>query len=135
MRFALNSLAVVAGEWLLIHSDPEWLDRYGHRIEESRLPQSQEERLAVAELIGGDGSTLLAQIYAAEAPTWLRAHPGGRDPAPHLDAKLCLGRGTTPLAKQRQSAPGETGEATRPLIKKRATAKSARRGGPATKSM
>ena len=31
MRFALNSLAVVAGEWLLAHSDPEWLDRYGHR--------------------------------------------------------------------------------------------------------
>jgi transposase len=47
MRFALNSLAVVAGEWLLAHSDPEWLDRYGHRIEEARLPQSQEEREAV----------------------------------------------------------------------------------------
>jgi transposase len=31
MRFALNSLAIVAGEWLLAHSDPEWLDRYGHR--------------------------------------------------------------------------------------------------------
>lgn len=31
MRFAPGSLAVVAGEWLLAHSDPEWLDRYGHR--------------------------------------------------------------------------------------------------------
>jgi|SRR5450755_1262147 transposase len=41
MRFALNSLAVVAGDWLLEHSDPEWLDRYGHRIEEVRLPHSQ----------------------------------------------------------------------------------------------
>jgi transposase len=58
MRFALNSRAVVAGEWLLAQSDPEWLDRNGHRIEESRLPQSQEDRLAVAELIGRDGSTL-----------------------------------------------------------------------------
>ncbi len=31
MRFALNSLAVGASDWLLAHSDPEWLDRYGHR--------------------------------------------------------------------------------------------------------
>jgi len=75
MRFALHSIAVVAGEWLLAHSDPEWLDRYGHRIEESRLPQSQEDRLAVAELIGRDGSTLLAYTYAAEAPAWLREIP------------------------------------------------------------
>jgi transposase len=75
MRFALNSLAIVAGEWLLAHSDPEWVDRYGHRIEESRLPHSQEEREAVAELIGRDGSNLLTDLYAAEAPTFLREIP------------------------------------------------------------
>jgi transposase len=75
MRFALNSLAVVAGEWLLAHSDPEWLDRYGHRIEEARLPQSQEERQAVAELIGRDGSHLLADIDEASAPPFLREIP------------------------------------------------------------
>ena len=75
MRFALNSLAIVAGEWLLAHSDPEWVDRYGHRIEESRLPRSQEERQAVAELIGRDGSNLLTAIYAVEAPSWLREIP------------------------------------------------------------
>jgi transposase len=40
MRFALNSLAVVAGEWLLAHSDPQWLERYGHRIEASHLPST-----------------------------------------------------------------------------------------------
>ncbi len=75
MRFALNSLAIVAGEWLLAHSDPEWIDRYGHRIEESRLPQSQQERQSVAECIGRDGSNLLADIYAAEAPPFLREIP------------------------------------------------------------
>ena len=75
MRFALNSLAIVAGEWLLAHSDPEWVDRYGHRIEESRLPQSQEERQAVAELIGRDGSNLLTNIYEASAPLFLREIP------------------------------------------------------------
>ena len=38
MRFALNSLAVIAAEWLLQHSDETWLVRYGHRIEEGRFP-------------------------------------------------------------------------------------------------
>ena len=75
MRFALNSLAIVAGEWLLAYSDPEWVDRYGHRIEESRLPRSQEERQAVAELIGRDGSNLLRGIFAADAPAVLREIP------------------------------------------------------------
>jgi hypothetical protein len=41
----------------------------------SRLPQSQEERQAEALLIGRDGSTLLADIYAAGAPAWLREIP------------------------------------------------------------
>jgi len=71
MRFALNSLAIVAGEWLVAHSDPEWVDRYGHRIEETRLPRGQEERQAVAELIGRDGSNLLTDLYAADAPLFL----------------------------------------------------------------
>jgi len=75
MRFALTSLAIVAGEWLLAHSDPEWVDRYGHRIEESRLPRSQEQRQAVAELIGRDGSNLLRDLYAADAPAVLREIP------------------------------------------------------------
>ena len=75
MRFALNSLAIVAGEWLLAHSDPEWVDRYRHRIEESRLPRGQEERQAIAERIGRDGSQLLTDLYAAEAPISLREVP------------------------------------------------------------
>lgn len=75
MRFALGSLAIVAGDWLLAQSDPEWVDRYGHRIEESRLPRSQEGRQSVAEVIGRDGSTLLTEIFAVGAPSWLREIP------------------------------------------------------------
>jgi len=75
MRFALTSLAIVAGEWLLAHSDPEWVNRCGYRIEESRLPRSQEQRQAVAELIGRDGSNLLRDLYAADAPAVLREIP------------------------------------------------------------
>ena len=41
----------------------------------SRLPQSQEDRQAVAELIGRDGSNLLAALYAADAPAFLREIP------------------------------------------------------------
>jgi len=75
MRFALNSLATVAGDWLLEHSDPVWLDRYGHRIEEARFPQSQTERQVVAEIIGRDGSALLLDIFQATAPPLLREIP------------------------------------------------------------
>jgi len=75
MRFALNSLAVVAGDWLLEHSDTEWLERYGHRIEEAHLPHHQTERQALAEAIGCDGATLLADIFAPDAPPLLREIP------------------------------------------------------------
>src|SRR2546421_3942232 len=75
MRFALNSLAVVAGDWLLAHSEEEWLYRYGHRIEEARLPASRTERQALAELIGRDGATLLAAIFDPAAPQLLREIP------------------------------------------------------------
>src|SRR5256885_16526307 len=30
--------------------DPQWVDRYGHRIEESRLPRTQQDREPVAEV-------------------------------------------------------------------------------------
>ena len=75
MRFALNSLAVVAGEWLLEHSDPAWVERYGHRIEEGRFPRSQAERREVAEMIGQDGWALLTNVLDPLAPPWLREIP------------------------------------------------------------
>jgi transposase len=75
MRFALNSLAVVAGDWLLAHVEEEWLYRYGHRIEENRLPKSRTERQELAETIGKDGALLLGAIFDAPAPRWLREIP------------------------------------------------------------
>jgi transposase len=45
---ALNSLAVAAPDWLRDHSPSEWLDRYGRRPDESRLPTAQEDRQAFA---------------------------------------------------------------------------------------
>lgn len=49
LRHALNCLAIVAPEWLLAHSQPEWVDRYGVRLEDWRLPSSEEDRQAWVE--------------------------------------------------------------------------------------
>jgi len=75
MRHALNALAVAAPAWLLAHSHPVWVDRYGPRVDDYRLPESQADRQAYAELIGADGRTLLTAITAPTAPTWLREVP------------------------------------------------------------
>jgi transposase len=48
LRHALNSLAVVAPEWLRSQSRPEWIERYGPRVAASRLPASKESQAAYA---------------------------------------------------------------------------------------
>jgi transposase len=75
MRFALNSLAVVAPDWLRNHARPDWVDRYGPRIEEARLPSSQVKRQSVAEKIGRDGADLLTSLFDSSAPSFLREIP------------------------------------------------------------
>src|SRR5947209_614619 len=56
LRFALNSLAVVAGDWLLAHSEEEWLYRYDHPVEQARLRARRTEPQALAEVIGRVGA-------------------------------------------------------------------------------
>jgi len=79
MRHTLNTLAVVAPEWLRAHSRPEWVERYERRFEEQRLPQSALKRDQLARAIGSDGDYLLTAIWAgdSEAPgaAWLREVP------------------------------------------------------------
>jgi len=75
MRHALNVLAVAAPEWLTPLLQEDWRDRYGPRFDEYRLPKAKDERQALAEQIGADGRDLLHQIYAADAPPWLRDVP------------------------------------------------------------
>ena len=75
LRHALNSLAVVAPDWLLRQITPAWFDRSGARVENYRLPKTARERQAVAEVMGADGFQLLRAIYAAETPAWLREVP------------------------------------------------------------
>jgi transposase len=75
MRFALNRLAVVAPAWLRAHMQPAWLERYGARVENYRLPKADTARQRLAACIGADGFTLLQAAYAAEAPAEVRTAP------------------------------------------------------------
>lgn len=71
LRAALNSLAVAAPDWLQKNSQPEWLERYGRRIEDSRLPVGREKRDTYALQVGIDGYQLLAALYEGDASEWL----------------------------------------------------------------
>jgi transposase len=75
LRYALNSLAVVAPAWLPAHCQAEWVKRDGHRVDDYHLPTKQDERRAYAQMIGADGYALLDAIYAPHAPLWLREVP------------------------------------------------------------
>lgn len=55
-----------------MHCPAEWVERYGPRVENYRLPASRAERGAEAERIGRDGHALLAALYAAETPPGVR---------------------------------------------------------------
>jgi transposase len=75
LRQALNVLAVAAPDWVGVHAQPEWTERYGAQIEEYRLPKRTADRTAWAETVGADGHHLLAALYASAAPEWLRHIP------------------------------------------------------------
>jgi transposase len=75
VRAALNSLSMVAPEWLQAHLAPEWFDRYSHRVESYRLPKQSEACRELAVTIGQDGSHLLSAINDPAAPRWLRQVP------------------------------------------------------------
>jgi transposase len=75
LRHALNTLAVVAPEWLRGVSSPDWRDRYTRRAEDDRLPTTHAARAALALTIGQDGWRLLAATDHADAPVWLREVP------------------------------------------------------------
>lgn len=56
MRFTLNNLATPLPGWLTKHLQPEWVARYGSRVEEYRPPHTKPQWLANVQQIGQDGS-------------------------------------------------------------------------------
>ena len=89
-RHALNSLAVVAPDWIVAHSQPDWLERYGPRFLDGRLPESTAERDALATVIGADGQALLTALAAPDGTKLARPGAGGADPASGVAAELHL---------------------------------------------
>lgn len=75
LRAALNSLAVIAPDWLRAHSHLEWVERYGPRSEDSHIPKAEAERLALAEEIGQHGRELLDAAFDPMVPEWLCSVP------------------------------------------------------------
>ena len=68
MRAALNELATVAPDWLRDVAPVEWYQRYRRRVEDERLPESQEKRTAYAQTVGEDGFRLLDLLQGPDAP-------------------------------------------------------------------
>ena len=75
MRFALNRLAAVAPTRVQTHLQPGWLERYGARVENYRLPRTEAARQRLAGTIGADGFALLQAVYAPETPPEVRTEP------------------------------------------------------------
>jgi transposase len=72
LRAALEDIATVAPEWLKSWVPPLWLERYGRRIEEGRLPKGEHARREYAEQVGADGVRLLGRVQEADAPAEVR---------------------------------------------------------------
>jgi transposase len=75
LRATLDDLAAIVPDWVRAIAQPAWFERYGHRIEDYRLPKSQEKRQALALEIGADGYRLLDALGAPTAPVETRKVP------------------------------------------------------------
>jgi transposase len=75
LRATLNAVATVAPAWLQGVAPLAWYERYGKRIEDSRLPRDKAEREAYAQTVGEDGFDFLDALEAPEAPEQARALP------------------------------------------------------------
>ena len=51
------------------------MDRYGVRLEDSRLPSGEEDRQAWVQSVGQDGAILLHALFEPGAPAWLAEVP------------------------------------------------------------
>jgi transposase len=75
LRATLDDLAAATPDWLRGVAQPVWFERYARRIEDYRLPKSQEKRAALAREIGADGFLLLDAVDAPDAPAAARGEP------------------------------------------------------------
>lgn len=72
LRAALNAIATEEPEWLKQWVPVVWFERYARRIEEWRLPEGKQRQEQWMQLMGQDGSRLLSEVWAEQAPPELR---------------------------------------------------------------
>ncbi|BAL89775.1 putative transposase [Actinoplanes missouriensis 431] len=75
VRAALEALSAAAPDWLTTVIDASWLDVYGARIDNLRLPASQTRRDELLLQYGRDGYHLLDAVHQPDAPPWLAEIP------------------------------------------------------------
>ena len=75
MVYVLNVLSEVAPDWIRAHVPDEWVERYGQRLEEERLPKEEQERQQYANQVGADGWLLLETLESANTPDWMKTLP------------------------------------------------------------
>jgi transposase len=95
LRAALNGLATAAPTWLREWTTPEWVDRYGLRASEFRLPKGEAARQAWATRTGADGMGLFAGTLRGARRRTHATRParatGGGNAAAGLGAELLRG--------------------------------------------
>jgi transposase len=72
LEYALNTLAALAPTWLEGILTPQFYERYGQKVEDSKKTKTVAEKEAKAIAIGADGFYLLDAIYAETTPASIR---------------------------------------------------------------
>lgn len=83
---ALNEIATEEPEWLKSVAPLGWYENYSKRIENTRLPRNNKERMRYAKTVGEDGFMLLTLIGTPKAPAILNKL--ANVVTPRLDAAL-----------------------------------------------
>ncbi len=71
----LDELSQAAPGWLREHAGAEWVERYGRRSDEYRLPKTKEAKQVLADQMGQNGAKLLGAIYSPDSLQLLREVP------------------------------------------------------------
>ena len=71
VKTGIEKLLEISPKWLKEIMQPDWVKRYGRRLDGYRLPKSKPKRETLAVTIGEDGYYLLEAAYAPEAPATL----------------------------------------------------------------
>ena len=106
LRYALNDLATVAPDWLQRQITPDWFDRYGHRLEDYRLPSTQEDRQLLAVTMG--------KTAARFSRRSLRPLPR-QDSGSALPSTCYAGSGCSSMTRQRPRSAGAPAKICPPM--------------------